>query len=59
VIRSHGGRVFRVAAGDDEVVLEWADPYGQDGDALLSPDAARDLAAWLTAVAALMEEEAK
>ncbi|MEV7855137.1 hypothetical protein [Streptomyces sp. NPDC088183] len=55
MIQSTGGKLLRVYTHDDEVVLDWIDPTGSDGDALLSPSDARALADWLARAADLVD----
>lgn len=57
MITSSGGKLVTVFAHHDEVALDWTDPCGPSGDMLLSPAAARSLAAWLVRTADFIDPE--
>ncbi|MFI8084343.1 hypothetical protein ACIF6L_26515 [Kitasatospora sp. NPDC086009] len=56
MIKSIGGKSFHVYIHGADVALDWTDPHGDDGDALLAPDDARRLARVLRGAAELAEE---
>ncbi|WP_282203914.1 hypothetical protein [Kitasatospora fiedleri] len=57
MIKSAGGKSIRVYVHGEDVARDWTDPYGADGDALLTPADARGLAQWLNAAADLADLE--
>ncbi|MFI6444698.1 hypothetical protein [Kitasatospora sp. NPDC050543] len=58
MIKSIGGKLFRVYNHGEDVALDWTDPYGADGDALLTPADAKSLGEWLIRAAVLAKSGA-